>query len=156
MSNLTRRLEFLEQTLWRRLRLEKLHGFVFANKGLMIYLAIVAVAAFGYDLFNFSLKIDSEFHALEPGAKVDWIMQGRWAMYYLNAWLMPDVVVPFLPMLIGLTGLSCGVLFFLLSLSEQRTSSDYLAAPLAIGCPLLAFGFYFTALSYGLGVALAG
>ena len=46
------------------------------------------------------------------------------------------------------------VLFFL-SLSEERTLSDYLAAPVVIGCPLLAFGFYFTTLNYGLGVALA-
>jgi hypothetical protein len=36
-----------------------------------------------------------------------------------------------------------------------RTVADYLAAPLAIGCPLLAFGFYFTTLNYGLGVAIA-
>ena len=104
MTNLSSRLELLEQTLWRRLGLERFHGFVVANKGLMIYLAAVAVAAFGYDFFTFSLKIDSEFHALEPGAKMEWITQGRWAMYYLNAWLLPDPVMPFLPMLTGLIG----------------------------------------------------
>ena len=153
MSELTFRLKSLEETLWQRLVLA--HRFVAANKELLVYLAILAVVAFGYDLVTFSLKTDSELNALHAGAKVAWISEGRWAMYYLNAWLMPDAVMPFVPMLMSLLGLACGVLFFLLSLSRQRTLSDYLAAPMAIGCPLLAFGFYFTTLSYGLGAALA-
>ena len=74
-------------------------------------------------------------------------------MYYLDAWLMPDAVMPFVPMLMSLLGLACGVMFFLVSLSGSAPV-DYLAAPMAIGCPL-AFGFYFTTLSYGLGAALA-
>jgi hypothetical protein len=155
MPDLSRSLKAVDDALGRHLRLDAARGFVLANRGLMIYLAALAVLAFGYDLATFSLRIDSEFHALRFGAKREWIEQGRWGMYFLNAWLMPDAVMPFLPMLIGLLGLACGVLFFLLSLSGQRTPSDYLAAPLAIGCPLLAFGFYFTTLNYGLGVALA-
>ncbi len=153
MSVLTSRLKFLDEALSHRLGM--FHRFVVANKSLMLYLAAAAVAAFGYDLFTFSLRMDSEFHASDAGAKLEWIRQGRWAMYYLNAWLLPDPVMPFLPLLTGLVGLACGVLFFLLSLSEQRTPSDYLAAPLVIGCPLLAFGFYFTTLNYGLGIAIA-
>ena len=153
MSELTSRLKSLDETAWRRL--ERLHGFAVANKGLLIYLAAVAVVAFGYDLVTFSLRTDSELHALYAGPKRAWIGQGRWAMYYLNVALMPDAVMPFVPMLVGLLGLACGVLFFFLSLSQERTLSDYLAAPVVIGCPLLAFGFYFTTLSYGLGVALA-
>jgi len=155
MTDLARHLKLLDEALWHRLRLDGFRAFVLANKNLMIYLAALAAVAFGYDLFTFSLKIDSEFHTVSFGAKVQWITQGRWGMYFLNAWLMPDAVMPFIPMLIGLLGLACGVFFFLLSLSGQRTPSDYLAAPMAIGCPLLAFSFYFTTLNYGLGVALA-
>ena len=153
MSVLTSRLKFLDEAFLHRLGM--LHGFAVANKSLLIYLAATAVVAFGYDLFTFSLRMDSEFHAWDAGAKLEWIAQGRWAMYYLSAWLLPDPVMPFLPVLTGLIGLTCGVLFFLLSLSGQRTPSDYLAAPIVIGCPLLAFGFYFTTLNYGLGIALA-
>ena len=77
-------------------------------------------------------------------------------MYYLNVALMPDAVMPFVPMLTGLLGLACGVLFFFLSLVRANARSPIiLRRQLAIGCPLLAFGFYFTTLSYGLGVALA-
>src|SRR5678815_1648825 len=153
MSELAFRLKSLEDALWHRLSLA--HRFLAAHKALLVYLAIVAFLAFGYDLVTFSLKADSELHALNAGAKLAWISEGRWAMYYLNATLVPDAVMPFVPMLMGLIGLVTGVLFFLLSLSSQRTLSDYLAAPVAIGCPMLAFGFYFTTLSYGLGVAFA-
>jgi len=153
MSELTSRVKSLDESLWRRLELFR--GFVVANKGLVAYLVAVAVAAFGYDVVTFSLKTDSELHALHAGAKLAWIGEGRWAMYYLNAGLMPDPVMPFVPTLTGLVGVTCGALFFFLSLSGERTLSDYLAAPLAIACPLLAFGFYFTTLSYGLGVAVA-
>jgi hypothetical protein len=151
--NLTRRLTLADQALWIRLGL--VQRFARANKGLIAYLVIVAVVAFGYDLAGFSLKTDAELHAVDPGAKLTWIQQGRWAMYLLNTSLLPDPVMPVVPVMVALLGLACGVLFFLLSLSEQRTSSDYLAAPLVLVCPLLAYSFYFTTLNYGLGVALA-
>ena len=130
MSELTSRVKSLDESLWRRLALFR--GFVVTNKGLIAYLFAVAVAAFGYDVFTFSLKTDSELHALHAGAKLAWIGEGRWAMYYLNAGLMPDPVMPFVPTLTGLVGVACGALFFFLSLSGERTLSDYLAAPLAI------------------------
>ena len=151
--NLTRRLTLLDETVWHRLA--SVRRFAVANKGLMAYLVAVAVVAFGYDLASFSLKTDAELHAVFAGAKLGWIEQGRWAMYYLNAGLMPDSVMPFMPTLIGILGLACGVLFFVRSLSDQSTVADYLAAPLVIACPILAFGFYFTTLNYGLGVAIA-
>jgi len=153
MSELTHRLRILDETLWDRIG--SVQRFAVAHKGLIAYLVIVAALAFGYDLASFSLKTDAELHAYDAGAKIAWIQQGRWAMYYLNAGLLPDAVMPFVPTLIGVLGLACGVLFFLLSLSEQRTVADYLAAPIVLACPLLAFSFYFTTLSYGLGVALA-
>ena len=153
MSELAFRVKSLEDALWHRL--SRALQFLAANRTLLVYLAVVAFVAFGYDLVTFSLKADSELHAVDAGPKLAWISEGRWAMYYLNAALMPDPVMPFVPMLTGLLGLAAGVLFLLLSLSGQRTLSDYLAAPLAIGCPMLAFGFYFTTLGYGLGVAVA-
>ena len=152
MSVLTRRLTLLDERLWHRLR--SLQHFAAANRRLFVYLVVAAGAAFGYDLVSFSLKTDAELHAFSAGAKVEWIQQGRWAMYLLNAGLMPDPVMPLVPVVIGVLGLACGVFFFMLSLSGQRTLSHYLAAPLAVACPLLAFGFYFTTLNYGLGVAL--
>jgi hypothetical protein len=151
--NLARRLTLLDETVWHRLG--SVRRFAVANRGLLAYLVALAVVAFGYDLASFSLKTDAELHAALGGARLEWIQQGRWAMYYLNAGLMPDAVMPFMPTLIGILGLVCGVLFFIRSLSEQCTVADYLAAPLVIGCPLLAFGFYFTTLNYGLGVAIA-
>lgn len=148
-------LQSLDEKIYQSLRLEELYRVFAANKCLFFYLIVLAFIAYGYDLFSFAMKIDSENHAVSAGEKVQWIQQGRWGMYYLNRYLLPDAIMPFIPVLIGMSGLVTGVFFYLLSLSDHRGVRDILAAPLAIACPLLAFAFYFNTLGYGLGIAFA-
>lgn len=148
-------LQSLDEKIYQSLRLEALYRVFAVNKYLFFYLMVLAFIAYGYDLFSFSLKIDSENHAVSAGEKVQWIQQGRWGMYYLNRYLLPDAIMPFVPVLIGMLGLVTGVFFYLISLSDHRGLRDILAAPLLVACPLLAFAFYFNTLGYGLGIAFA-
>ena len=134
---------------------EKVTGFISANKVLLVYLFIIGLLAYGGDVFNFSLNIDSENHAFDYGAKAGWVSQGRWGMYFLNLILLPDAIMPVIPMLIAIAGSAIGALFFVHILSSSRGPADYFAAPIAIACPVIYFAFYFTALGYGVGIAFA-
>ena len=91
---------------------EQLVIFFRDNKALLIFLSIIAVIAYGGDVFNFSLNIDSENHAFDYGAKGGWVSQGRWGMYFLNSMLLPDAIMPVIPMLIAIVGSVIGALFF--------------------------------------------
>ncbi|HSC76092.1 MAG TPA: glucosyltransferase domain-containing protein [Pseudomonadales bacterium] len=122
---------------------------------LLVYLSIIGLIAYGGDVVNFSLNIDSENHAYGYGAKAAWVAQGRWGMYFLNAVLLPDAIMPVIPMLIAIAGSIVGALFFVNILSSSRGIADYFAAPVAIACPVIYFAFYFTTLGYGVGIAFA-
>ena len=76
-------------------------------------------------------------------------------MYFLNSMLLPDAIMPVIPMLIAIVGSVIGALFFVQTLSPIRGIADYLAAPIAIACPVIYFAFYFTTLGYGVGIAFA-
>ncbi len=134
---------------------DRLTVFVRDNRALLIFLCVVGIIAYGGDIFNFSLNIDSENHALDYGAKAGWVAQGRWGMYFLSSMLLPDAIMPVIPMLIAVAGSAIGALFLVHTLSSSRGIADYLAAPIAIACPVIYFAFYFTTLGYGVGIAFA-
>lgn len=129
--------------------------FTRARAAFITFLVAVGLLSFTFELFNFSLTIDSENHAYAFGAKGGWVAQGRWGMYFLNYWLLPDAVMPFTPNLVAILGCLVGVFFFVHTLTNERGLADYLAAPLAVACPTLYFAFSFTTLGYGVGVAFA-
>lgn len=155
MSDLSKTISRLDGDWLRLLGFEKAWQAVLNNKSLLIYLFVIGVIAYGADIFNFSLNIDSENHAYEFGAKGGWVAQGRWGMYLLNSLLLPDSVMPFLPILLAVTGSVIGAVFFMRALAPERGVADYIAAPIAIACPVTYFAFYFTTLGYGVGVAFA-
>jgi hypothetical protein len=68
---------------------------------LVALLSAVAVAAHGFELFNFNLTIDEEIHAFSSQAYT-WIAQGRWGMFLLNALLIPHPIIPFVPLFVAL------------------------------------------------------
>lgn len=124
-------------------------------RALLGYLALIALVAYATELTQFSLHMDSELHALDREAADDWIAQGRWGLYALNALLLPNTVMPVIPMLLTIVGLIIGSLFMLLAFSNQRGMADYIAAPIAISCPILYFALYYTTIGYGIGIAYA-
>lgn len=153
MSDLESRLIDFDKNIFRITGLEKAASVIARHRALLMYLLVIGVVAYAGDIFSFSLNIDSENHAYDYGAKDAWVSQGRWGMYLLNLWLLPDAVMPFMPAFLATAGCAVGAFFFMLTLSEQRGPADYLAAPLAIACPVLYFALYFTTLGYGIGVA---
>lgn len=126
--------------------------FFARNRRLIAYILGVAVVAYGAALFQFFLSIDAEFHSQSFGAKPHWVGQGRWGMYVLSWLLLPDPVMLFVPLLLALLGLVVGTLCILNALSNERGVADYLAAPIAVACPVIYFSLYFNTLGYGIGI----
>jgi len=155
MSDLKTMMQRLDKNWPRLTGFECLSQGIVNNKSLLLYLCVIGVLAYAGDIFTFSLNIDSENHAFEFGAKGGWAMQGRWGMYVLSALLLPDAVMPIIPILIAVVGAVVGAVFFVHILSPVRSAADYVAAPFLIACPVIYFAFYFTTLGYGLGIAFA-
>lgn len=144
----------IDQFISRAINIEAMANFFYGNRNLFIWLGLSSIIAYGYDLFGFALKIDSENHAFGYGPHTSaWIIQGRWGMALLNLLLLPDSIMPLIPTLLALTGLVFSAVFFVLILSTKRTFADSLAGMLAISCPVLYFAIYFTTLGYGVGMA---
>lgn len=155
MPNFLQTIDRLDKDWFRVTGFERAMQALASNKNFLIYLFAIGLLAYGADVFNFSLNIDSENHAYDFGAKGGWIAQGRWGMYFLSRVLLPDSVMPFIPILMAVTGSVIGAAFFMHALSPRRGIADYIAAPIAITCPIIYFAFYFTTLGYGVGVAFA-
>ncbi len=76
--------------------------FLCAKGKLIGYLSTVALACYGFELFNLHLTIDEEVHAYASRSE-EWIQQGRWGMYLLSRFLFPQPVIPFAPLFVALT-----------------------------------------------------
>jgi len=123
---------------------------------LLIFIFLSGFLAYAYDIFQFSLHIDSEIDAFRKGPHpYIWISEGRWGLYLINAMLLPDPVLAVIPTLVAILGTGTGIFFFVKTLSPQRSMADYLVAMIALGCPILYFAFYWQTLSYALGIGLA-
>ena len=82
--------------------ISRMHSYLNQNLILVTTLLLIIIAAYGFELFNFNLTIDEEVHVFSPQAD-RWIEQGRWGMYLLNRFLLPQPVIPFVPLFTALT-----------------------------------------------------
>lgn len=122
------------------------------NKYWLAYLTIVAILFFSFPLFNFSLTIDEEVASLFTGPNIGWIEQGRWGMYLLSYLILPNSVMPFVPLFITVICSALSYAIITRILSFKRTFADYVAAPLFIACPTLFYLYCFNTINYGIGI----
>jgi len=78
------------------------HSYVEENAKLLIALAIVVMAAYGFELFNLNITIDEEIHAAYSHSTTAWVQQGRWGMFLLNKFIFPYTIIPFMPLFVAL------------------------------------------------------
>lgn len=142
----------LEEKLFSLFTIKGFFQLVKQSKYLLLFAVLIVLVSYGYEIFGFSLRIDSEFSAETAGAKEAWLAQGRWGMYFLNCYLLPDVVMPVIPVLLAVVGLTMGAYFFLMSLAEKTELPHFLALAVIVACPVYYFVNYFTTLGYGIGV----
>lgn len=122
-----------------------------------IAVLFLSFAIFNLDgLTSFTLSVDDEFAAFRENAAA-WVAQGRWTIYLWERFVVPQPVLPFLPL--ALFGLFCaaGYLLFLRALGRERMGLwSLLAFPLFSAFPTWAFltAFQSNTAAAGLGVFL--
>lgn len=122
-----------------------------------IAILFLAFAMFNLNgLTNFTLSIDDEFAAFRENAAA-WVGQGRWTTYLWERFIVPQPVLPFLPL--ALFGMFCaaGYLLFLRALGREKLELwSLLAFPLFSAFPTWAFltAFQSNTPAAGLGVFL--
>jgi hypothetical protein len=120
---------------------------------LVVLLAVVAVAAYGFELFNFNLTIDEEIHAFSSQAYT-WIAQGRWGMLLLNTLLIPYPIIPFVPLFVALVFHIAAVLILLHVWGVESKLQEAAVGCLAVSFPTMAYLYTFSTLNYGIGIGL--
>lgn len=120
-----------------------------------VFLLFVALVCYFYELAAFSLSIDDEFAAWRDSPEV-WIAQGRWTVFLLERWVLPQPVLPFFPTFLFCLLIS---LSYVLLLNAHRIVSWWSAIllfPLFCTFPIWLFiaEFYSNLPSAGFGILL--
>lgn len=126
------------------------------KRDLFFFFTIIAVAAYGFELFNFNLTIDEELYATGAGINIpaNWIREGRWGMYLLQIFLLQNPVLPFVPLGIALFFHILSI-FLLLQVWEIKSLWwQMLAGSLILTYPGWVYVYVFSTLSHGIGIGL--
>lgn len=117
----------------------------------------IFLALYFVEFATLPLSVDDELSAFrnDPGV---WVQQGRWATYLVELVILPQPILPFLP--IAIFGVTLSAAFFVLlkSLGLANNSIEpYIAFPLFAGFPIWAFlvEFQSNTPAQGLGVLAA-
>lgn len=129
-------------------------SYIKQNKSLIYTLALLAVAAYGFELFNFNLTIDEEVHATYTAPTLDWILQGRWGMYLLNKFVMPYSVIPFVPLFVALIFHIGAILLILNCWEVESKLEQFIIGAVCITFPIMAYLYTFSTINYGIGIGL--
>jgi hypothetical protein len=129
-------------------------NFLKENAYLIVALSIIAIFAYGFELFNFNITIDEEVYSATYGPTINWVLQGRWGMYLLNKFILPYTVIPFLPLSVALVFHIGAVLLILKSWDVRSKFEQIVIGAVSITFPLMAYIYAFTTINYGVGIGL--
>lgn len=132
----------------------RLFEYVRGNLPLISGLAILAVMAYGFELFNFNLTIDEEIHSTYSGALLAWIQQGRWGIYLLNALVMPKTIIPFVPLFVTLVFQVGAILVLLNAWGVHSKFEQFIVGALYMTFPIMASVYTFSTFNYAIGIGL--
>jgi hypothetical protein len=138
-------------------RLEHLGDWIVEEKILQKVgiLILIGIACNFYNMAQFALSIDDETSALRVSPDI-WVAQGRWGMYLIEKFLMPQPVVPFMPELLLVIASS---IFYVLVFTCLKIKIDwraYLSFPVFLLSPVFIHigSFYGNITGISLGLVL--
>jgi hypothetical protein len=138
-------------TRWVDHHLSATIGFLRENTALIATLSGVALAAYGFELFSLHLTIDEEVHSFASRSN-DWIQQGRWGMYLLNKYMLPQPVIPFVPLFIALAFQLLAIVVLLESWDVKDSFAKVSGGVVAMAYPGMAHMHAFSTLNFGIGI----
>ena len=132
---------------------DSLSNYLKEHCRLAALLSGVAIAAYGFELFNLNLTIDEEIHAFASQDTM-WIAQGRWGMFVLNRLLIPYPIIPFVPLFVALVSHVTAVLILLYAWGVESKLQEAAVGSIAVSFPTMAYLYTFSTLNYGIGIGL--
>jgi len=120
------------------------------NGAVILILAIIIIAAYGFDLFNLNLTIDEEIHSFYNPPET-WIRQGRWAIFLMRKLMLPYTTVPFMPLFIGLCFHLAGMLILMEMWGVKKAWQKVLVGAIGIICPVVATMYTFSIMNFAIG-----
>lgn len=139
---------------FENLQLVKIFSNWKEKKELFIIFALIAISAYGFELFNLNLTIDEELYAVGVDSRINWIIEERWGMYLLQTFILPNPIVPFVPLGIALFFHILSI-FLLLDVWEVKSYWwQILGGSLILTYPGWTYVYVFSSLSYGVGIGL--
>ena len=129
------------------------HSFFKSNANLIAIFSFILISAYGFELFNLNLTIDEEVFGAIDHLDI-YISTGRWGQYLLAKYLLPQPVIPFVPLFISLAFM-LGAVFLLLN--NWRVASEIdriIIGSITLAFPSMAFMYTFSPINFGIGIAL--
>jgi hypothetical protein len=127
------------------------NGFL---KILFIFTLFIALLIYSYEITNFSLSIDEEHRSYSSGDWRIWVSQGRWGMAALSYTLPTGFdIIPFLPTLLFVIGLSLSSVIFATIFSGSREAAIVFSG-VFISSPVWLHLAEFNTLSWGFSLGL--
>lgn len=144
---ISRALSFDETTL-------QLKEYYSKNSMLIVASLLLAMIAYGYELFNFTLSIDDELYSFRQASETtEYILLGRWGIYFLNFLLSPQSLLPYFPTLITIVCLAVASFLFVNS-EKASTSAKLVFSILFITHPAHAHYMAFNIISLYVGLGM--
>ena len=132
----------------------QLQEYIKEHTALVLALAVVAIAAYGFELFNLNITIDEEMYATYSGPEFGWLIQGRWGMYLLNRFLFPYTVLPFVPLFVALLFHIAAMVLLLEAWEVKSRLTQVIVGSVGITFPTMAYMYTFSTLNFGIGIGL--
>lgn len=132
----------------------KFKNYLRENSYPIVGLSLIALFAYGFELFNLNLTIDEEVHATYIGPTLSWLSQGRWGMYLLNRFLFPYTVVPVMPLLVALLFHIVSILLLLKGWGIRSKNEQLILGSVSIASPIMAYIYTFSTINFGIGIGL--
>lgn len=117
------------------------------DRSFAIYMAVVVLLAWGFELFNFTYTSDDDVVLYGGFSSVRWLQEGRWGMHLLAA-ILGNNSVPVFPLFITLLlyALSFTIVF------DRLGRAKYFIFPVYAAFPVIYQSFTFTSLHPGVGI----
>lgn len=125
--------------------------FVKQHQTVLIAVLLVAVINYGVELFDFNLSVDDELALYDSPPGQYLIARGRWGLYGLNHLLVPEVVIPVVPLLLSLACLSVAAVLFSVAWGMETGVAQFAVSTLLVSFPALTTILVFKSVAVGIG-----
>ncbi|MCJ7696677.1 MAG: glucosyltransferase domain-containing protein, partial [Anaerolineaceae bacterium] len=136
--------------LWVKAARGEFKAYFKRNGTVILVLALIVIAAYGFDLFNLNLTIDEEIHSFYYPPET-WIRQGRWGIFLLRKLFLPYTTVPVIPLLLGLGLHLLGMLILIEAWEVKRGWQKVMIGAIGIICPVTATMYTFSIMNFAIG-----